>query len=158
VNADVEELEKEIADTLSRLQKKRHSAQRNSRNLFLAQAFLVFTATVCLGLAWPAMELALRNAALVFNTAATLTATIAGYFNFRDRWIQHSKTVGELRALQGDLRLFHHNIEGGSPIPPELDDYRHRMRAILGESMEKWMAISAAPPPGDASSKNSTPE
>ena len=137
-------LEDEVADTLKRTKEKRFRARRNSRNIFLAQASLVFAATICLGISWPAISLGLKNAALIFNSGAALAATISGYYNFRDRWIQHTRTEGELRALQGDLRIYRERSSAEQPVAPEIEDYRSRLRLILGESMQKWVGIPAA--------------
>lgn len=142
---DIDHVIVEIEETLSRLQAKRKAAQRRARFVFLTQVVLIFLTTVLLGLSFPGFDQALANAALVTSAGATLTATIAGYFNFRDRWVEHTQTVSQLHGLLGDARALRLNPNGTREQEPATQ-LRQRLRRVLDESTQRWVGIKYVEP------------
>lgn len=155
-SADVDRLIAEIQDTLGRVQAKRKSAQKRARSVFLAQVLLIFLTTVLLGLRWPENETALNNAALVTSAGATLVATISGYFNYRDRWVEHTRMASELRGLLGDANALKLTLSG-VPEQQSTAELRMRLRRLLDQSTQRWVEIKhvepTTPPVGDSGKK-----
>jgi hypothetical protein len=149
---ELEQLIAEIEDTLSRIQQKRTAVRKRSAAVFLSQVVLIFLTTVLLGLKWSAHAVVLTNIALVTSAGATLMSTIAGYFNYRDRWLEHTRTVGELRGLLGDAKSAR-LVATGKPEPGPVAELRLRLRRILGESMQRWVEIKYVEPPSPATDR-----
>jgi|688.fasta_scaffold27262_8 hypothetical protein len=137
---------KEIDETLCRVQRKRRSARRWSQAVFISQVCLIFLTTVLLGIKWGGRDITLANLALITSAGATLMSTIGGYFNFRDRWLEHTRTVGSLRALRGDAELS--RLQAKGVVEPEpVEELRNRLREVLGMSMQRWISIKELKPP-----------
>jgi hypothetical protein len=67
------------------------------------------------------------------------------FFDPRSLWIRETVTFVRLKDLQRDLRYWGSGSDSDSIDPVALENYKHRLDAILDDTLKYWMKIRGAP-------------
>lgn len=141
IDANIEELKRDLANMIDRSWKNRRSDRRKSAFVAVYVGIVSAVTTVCIGIVsfLPERSNVFGIVALLTSASLTVVSAWDGIFHHKKLWINTAKTLNELYDLDGDIRHAEAGANGCNQAQANV--FYARYKTIMGDCNERWYKI-----------------